>query len=508
MKFPSSNLKFSTGGLRSRQCGGSKSPTRVKSQQLIRELQAEELRNAMVVWQARLRTIAAILSLWAAAPFLVVWALYAWLRHKLCGPDFKKDAPETTPEKRQLNVLVTGGKMSKSSAVARAVGREGHKVFTAEILPYRYCHTRYCSYVCKHYVLPRPVDEPEKWQAAIQAIVAENKIDLIIPCTAPVESSAYAHLRESLPAHVRVFAFDGAISDELDNKYTFNQALVRGDLACPETANMECLKDALTFFSDKPADTWPKKYIVKPAVYDPAARTEILFLPISDLEKQQKYLASRNASKKTPYVIQEVLEEPEYGCYALFNQGALTGFELFDSRASCLKYQQLPDPALYKQVLELNKGLGKTMNLTGQLTLDLMHTAEGDLVPIECNPRIHSAICTLEGHKCLGASLTDPNFVPRSDDMVASSNPATMKYWTMDQLFLKLGFWKAKNCFVLSFSEMLCGTDALLHGDDPLPFLTMYLVQIPSLLIAEIAPATEWLKIDFCIGKIVKEGGD
>ena len=39
------------------------------------------------------------------------------------------------------------------------------------------------------------------------------------------------------------------------------------------------------------------------------------------------------------------------------------------------------------------------MNFTGQLTLDLMHTAHGQLVPIECNPRIHSAVCTLEGHR-------------------------------------------------------------------------------------------------------------
>jgi hypothetical protein len=39
-------------------------------------------------------------------------------------------------------------------------------------------------------------------------------------------------------------------------------------------------------------------------------------------------------------------------------------------------------------------------------------------------------------------------------------------------------------------------------------FLAMYLVQIPSLLMLELLAGTEWLKIDFCIGKIVKEGGD
>merc|ERR1711998_829460 len=127
------------------------------------------------------------------------------------------------------------------------------------------------------------------------------------------------------------------------------------------------------------------------------------------------------------------------------------------------------------------------------------------MVPIECNPRIHSAVCTLEGNKNTGAAYTDPDHVPVCDEDIMTSKPETFRYWVMDQLFLKAGFWKHKNCFKLNFSEMAKGSDALLHGDDPLPFLAMYLVQIPSLLILELLSGKEWLKIDFCIGKIVKE---
>merc|ERR1712151_1410189 len=423
--------------------------------------------------------------------------------HHIFGASFVRGSP-----KKQLRVLVTGGKMSKASAVARAGGRDGHKVFTAEILPYRFCHRRFVSYVSKHYVLPRPTVEPEAWEAKIQAIVAEQNIDLIIPCTAPVESSAYAHLRERLPAHVRVFAFDGETSDQLDNKFTFNQVLVEAGLQCPETVNMECVEDAVAFFEHKQAQEEDgKRYIVKPAVYDPKARTEILFLPIPDTERQLEYLKSRNASKAVPYVIQEVLQAPEFGSFAIFNKGALTGFEFFESAASCLVYRRVQDKR-YHQVLELNKGLGKAMDLTGQLTLDLMHTAAGDMVPIECNPRIHSAVCTLEGHKNIGTAYTEPDYVPTCDEDIVISKPDTFRYWVMDQLFLMAGFWKPKNCFKLSLAEMVKGTDAILAGDDPLPFLAMYLVQIPSLLVLELVTGKDWLKVDFCIGKIVKEGGD
>eukprot|EP00931_Biecheleriopsis_adriatica_P042788 TRINITY_DN2440_c0_g1_i1.p1 TRINITY_DN2440_c0_g1~~TRINITY_DN2440_c0_g1_i1.p1 ORF type:complete len:538 (+),score=127.25 TRINITY_DN2440_c0_g1_i1:90-1616(+) len=452
----------------------------------------------------RMKTLLAMLTLWSAAPFLVLIAFASWLRHKLHGKTFEKGR---SADAKKLNILVTGGKMSKASAVARAVGRDGHNVFTAEIMPYKFCHTRFTTYAKKHYVLPRPTVQPKEWEATIQRIVKEQNIDLIIPCTAPVESSAYAHLRDSLPSHVRVFAFDGATSDELDNKYTFNQVLVKAGLACPETANMECLEDALSFFKareNKPDDG--KRFIVKPAVYDPKARTEILFLPIEDKKRQMEYLRSRNATKAVPYVIQEVLNEPEFGSYAIFNKGSLTGFEFFESAASCLVYRQLTKQ--FDQVLELNKGLGKAMNLTGQLTLDLMHTNTGELVPIECNPRIHSAVCTLEGHKNMGAMFADPDHKPKSNADIVTSKPETYRYWIMDQVFLMAGFWKPKNCFKLSLSQMAEGGDAILCGDDPMPFLAMYLLQIPSLLVLELLAGTEWLKIDFCIGKIVKEGGD
>merc|ERR1712113_1261696 len=275
----------------------------------------------------------------------------------------------------------------------------------------------------------------------------------------------------------------------------------------PETANMECVDDAVRFFEKKAASPDDgKRYIVKPAVYDPKARTEILFLPIADKARQMDYLKSRNASKEVPYVIQEVLNEPEYGSYAIFNKGSLTGFEFFESAASCLVYSQLKKQ--YDRVLELNKGLGESMNLTGQLTLDLMHTSTGELVPIECNPRIHSAVCTLEGHRNMGAMFTDTEHEPSCNADIVSSKPDTFRYWIMDQIFLMLGFWKPKNCFKLSLAEIAKGGDAILCGDDPMPFLAMYLIQIPSLLAMELLAGTEWLKIDFCIGKIVKEGGD
>ena len=43
-------------------------------------------------------------------------------------------------------VIRFGDTLPKASAVARAVGRDGHNVFTAEISPYEFCHTRFCRF--------------------------------------------------------------------------------------------------------------------------------------------------------------------------------------------------------------------------------------------------------------------------------------------------------------------------------------------------------------------------
>merc|ERR1719326_2654375 len=113
----------------------------------------------------RFKSLMAIACLWGFAPVLLLLALLAKIRHCICGGTFEKG---DSAKKRQLRILVTGGKMSKASAVARAVGRDGHTVFTAEIMPYKFCHTRFCGYSSKHYVLPRPTMQPKEWVEKMQ----------------------------------------------------------------------------------------------------------------------------------------------------------------------------------------------------------------------------------------------------------------------------------------------------------------------------------------------------
>ena len=50
--------------------------------------------------------------------------------------------------------------------------------------------------------------------------------------------------------------------------------------------------------------------------------------------------------------------------------------------------------------------------------------------------------------------------------------------------------------------------DAYFEPDDVLPFLALYYIHIPTLLVRNIRRGNTWAKIDLCIGKLTEVNGD
>ena len=57
-------------------------------------------------------------------------------------------------------------------------------------------------------------------------------------------------------------------------------------------------------------------------------------------------------------------------------------------------------------------------------------------------------------------------------------------------------------------TAVLRGKDAIFDWRDPLPYLMVHHLQIPSLLLANLWNGRGWTRIDFNIGKLVEVGGD
>merc|ERR1719412_514875 len=113
------------------------------------------------------------------------------------GPSLGGDEEAQIPDgsaKKQMRVLVTGGKMSKASWVLRMLGKAGHDVWIGEVATYRFNHTRFSRFCRGYEVLPRPEADMGAWLCTLRRLIIKHRIDLLIPCTSPVESKFYAQL--------------------------------------------------------------------------------------------------------------------------------------------------------------------------------------------------------------------------------------------------------------------------------------------------------------------------
>ena len=86
-----------------------------------------------------------------------------------------------------INILLTGGKMTKSLQLARLLSREGHEVFLSETEKFSCTGHKYSRHVNKFFLLPNIMEGYAAYLKSIQRIVEKQDIDLIIPVS-------YTHL--------------------------------------------------------------------------------------------------------------------------------------------------------------------------------------------------------------------------------------------------------------------------------------------------------------------------
>jgi len=390
--------------------------------------------------------------------------------------------------------------MSKSSWVLRMLGKCGHDVWIAEIATYRFNHTQFSKFCRGNLVLPRPEKDYKKWLSELRKIVEDLRIDLLIPCTSPVESKYYATLeKEGLPC--KILFIQGESCDILDDKARFAQYCKENGLASPETHRINNRSQVEEIVRTNPEQT----YILKPIEYDPVLRLDLQHISSKRLSELDGYLESRGISKNREFVLQELLNaDTEYGCFCLAWEGTLLAFTFFPSDPSCLVYETAQKS--YDEVLDFCKVLSKSMNLTGMFTVDFLPNSAGKLLPIEANPRIHSGCVVLSDSPHIGHVIAGT----KRDKVILCRDvlkPKQKYYWAFDQLLKRLGFWKSG--ISLPASVWLSHRWALWDPEDPWVFFGMYHCQIVSLLLHDLWNGElEWTKIDFCIGKIVKVGGD
>ena len=440
-----------------------------------------------------LGTLALLLLL---LPFNLITILFS-LVHGI----FRSGKPSVTnlptdaePLDRPKKILITGAKMTKALQLARSFHRDSHEVYLVETHKYWLSGHRFSRAVKGFFTVPAPEQDSDGYCQSLLEIVKSNDIDLFVPVSSPVASYYDALAKSVLEPYCESIHLTPEETKVLDDKYAFCSKAAALGLSAPKVFCITDPQQILAFDFEQDGS----EYIVKSIPYDSVLRLDLTRLPFPGMEE---YVRSLPISESKPWVMQEFVRGQEYCFHATARKGKIRLHCCSKSSPFQINYEQVNNPEIYEWV----ETFIQKMNITGQVCFDMIQTDSGTVYPIECNPRLHSAITMFHDHPGVAkAYLTDGEPAEKPISPLPESKPT---YWTYHELWRLLSV-RSPSELNAWWQKMTRGTDAVLQPDDPLPFLMLHNWQIPLLLLDNLRRLKGWVKIDFNIGKLVEPGGD
>lgn len=376
----------------------------------------------------------------ALAPFTLAFlAIYSLINPR---------TPPRSGSGQERTVLITGARTTKSLVLLRTFYRAGYRCILAEEDTWGWlCATRFSRGVTQYYPLPSPIDDKKGYIAAIQAIVTKENVSAWIPGSSAggtlVDAEAGEVIRRTTPG-CEVFIQSVDVATTLHFKDLFLELVKDLGMATPESQLVTSVEAAQEFLFAKAQLVRPSvKFILKCLDLDDLGRSDLTLLPFKTTESTLAHLAQvpLPISPRYPYVLQQFITGSEYCTHAHVKAGELRSFLAAPSNDMLMRYiscdamsrvdgvdkleadsiriigekaEEWTREFLTKWGARLEKE-NRLDELTGHFSFDFIVDASGTLFPIECNPRIHTAIT-------LFASLPAPLLA----DSYFASTPATI----------------------------------------------------------------------------------
>jgi len=219
--------------------------------------------------------------------------------------------------------------------------------------------------------------DPQGYATAINALVRAHDIDLIIPTCEEVFHLARLAQENALDAPVDAPPLQALAAAH--DKSAFIQTARGLGQAVPETQLLRCADDVRRFVRDA------RDWVFKP-VWSRFANA-VLIRPT------QAQLRGLVPTPDAPWVAQRFLKGQEISVYAVARQGELRALAAYVSRFRAGKgagvcFDPVQDPQVERFVRAFIAGTG----WEGQISFDLMRMPDGQVLPIECNPRATSGL--------------------------------------------------------------------------------------------------------------------
>ena len=314
-------------------------------------------------------------------------------------------------------VLLTCGRGTFSLTLARALHAAGHRVLVADAWPRSLC--RYSAAVARYVYVPSPAKSTTAWAEAVQEIVKQERVDLIVPIYEEVLhlAKALTELAEPLP----LFAADFQTLIALHDKWRFIQTTRALGLSVPDSVLLTSRKDV-----EREFPRGGRNRVFKPVYSRFAAQTVVRPASLEALDLVEP-------TSQKPWLSQAFLPGRPYATFSIAHRGRLTAHvtyatDFWHDLGPTVVYRRADHPAIHAWVKKLIEGL----QFTGQIGLDFIEDENGQIAGIECNPRLTGGFYLLKDNPRAAAAYFEPTMEPIE---AARDRSYAFRYWLFFTLF-------------------------------------------------------------------------
>ena len=435
-------------------------------------------------------------------------------------------------------ILVTGVGMAKGLRIARAFYLTGHRVLGADFEPngVPVCG-RFSRALGKFYRLRKPSAEEgaAAYIAGLVDIVKREKVDLWVSCSGVASAIEDGQAMEVLERKTscKCIQFDAKTTETLHEKDTFIQFTESLGLPVPETHQVTS-RDAVHQVLHKAKGS--KKYIMKTVGMDDASRGDIrTLLPRRTLSQTYSHISTLQINQDLPWVLQQFVNGEEYCTHAIVVNGKVKLFVSCPSAELLMHYRALPESSsLNKAMRNFTEGFAMKAGpgFTGHLSFDFLieesvteRGVEKNILPIECNPRAHTAVVLFEGQRgseeMVNAylSVLEPPMketLGKSNGVFYEDGNLSMKaknsrpsvYWVGHDLvdlvllpfcqliILRLGIGQFLTHLQTFLEHVLFWKEGMYEIWDPMPWWWLYHVYWPGMFLDALLGGKKWSRVN------------
>lgn len=298
-----------------------------------------------------------------------------------------------------MTVLVTGARAPVALDIARSFRAAGHEVHLADsVAAYaaRWSRPRFAVHR-----LPPPRHQFAAFRAALDALIKQLGVTLVVPTCEEV-----FYVSAAAEGNYPVFAPSLATLRTLHSKHVFIELSRSAGLTVPGT---QLLTDPARL-----ARLDLTRLVLKPEFSRFAAATLI----------RPRDVRHVKPSREHSWVAQEFVDGEEICVWSAAVAGQITTAVVYrptlrHGRSAAYAFEAIDCPA----AVEVAGKIASATAMTGHLSFDLILTADGTAIPIECNPRAVSGVHFYDGD-ALGRAITGETHPPPPSGMRRHLSPA------------------------------------------------------------------------------------